>query len=735
MRQEATKLKAEVEENFDDIQKSVNSVKNNLSKKKSYKSQITDLNTYLFHEGKNYTSYAFMGSHQVTEKRKKGIRFTTWAPNAINVYVSGDFCNFAIEDEYKMEKITERGIWSIFIEGVEPGTKYKYVIEDKAGNKVFKADPYAVTSEVRPATASIISSKIQYKWNDRSWMTKRKKFKMYDSPINIYEMHLGSWKRNGEDFKTYRELAEELPKYLSEMGYTHVELMPVMEHPLDASWGYQTTGYYSVTSRYGNADDFKYLIDCLHKENIGVILDWVPGHFCKDIHGLYKFDGTSTYEYKDEWKANNAGWGTYNFDLGKPEVKSFLISNAVYWLHEYHIDGLRVDAVSNILYLDYGRQGGEWFPNKYGGNGNLEAIEFLRELNSAVKKEFPTVMMIAEESTAWPKISQSVEYDGLGFDFKWNMGWMNDTLEYMKEDPLYRKYHHGKMTFSMDYNYSEHFILSISHDEVVHGKGSFLNKMWGDYWNKFAQLRLYIAHMIGHPGKKLMFMGTELAEFIEWRFYEGLEWDLVDKYETHSKIQNYVKTINQFYKDHPALWKYDFNPKGYQWIDARNADESIFTFMRKTDNKKETLIFICNYTPLVYYSHRIGVPYLGEYEVIFDTDSIDFGGSGFIHTQRPVVLKEIAATENNNQIDEEIEDCNLEIDRELNKDTDTSKEVEEKLEAEETIKELDVNMDQPLIAEEIPYNDQPYSINIKIPPMAAIVLKVNNISDGSKECR
>ena len=393
---------------------------------------------------------------------------------------------------------------------------------------------------------------------------------------------------------------------------------------------------------------------------------------------------------------------------------------------------LPIYAVSNILYLDYGRQGGEWFPNKYGGNGNLEAIEFLRELNSAVKKEFPTVMMIAEESTAWPKISQPVEYDGLGFDFKWNMGWMNDTLEYMKEDPLYRKYHHGKMTFSMDYNYSEHFILSISHDEVVHGKGSFLNKMWGDYWNKFAQLRLYIAHMIGHPGKKLMFMGTELAEFIEWRFYEGLEWDLVDKYETHKKTQNYIKTINQFYKDHPALWKYDYNQKGYEWIDARNADESIFAFMRKTDNKKETLIFICNYTPMAYYSHRIGVPYLGEYEVVFDTDSIDFGGSGFIHTQRPAVSKEekeIAATENDNQIDDEIKDCNLETNTEVETETGTNNE------AEETIEELDINMDQPLIAEEIPYNDQPYSINIKIPPMAAIVLKVNNISDGSKECR
>ena len=723
MRQEAAKLKAEVEDNFDDIQNSVNSIKNNLNKKKNYKSQITDLNTYLFHEGKNYTSYAFMGSHQVTEKRKKGIRFTTWAPNAINVYVSGDFCNFGIEDEYKMTKITERGIWSVFIEGVEPGTKYKYVIEDKLGNKVYKADPYAVESELRPATASIINGKNQYKWNDRSWMMKRKKFNMYDSPINIYEVHLGSWKRNGENFKNYREIAEELPKYVKEMGYTHVELMPIMEHPLDASWGYQTTGYFSVTSRYGNVDDFKYLIDSLHKENIGIILDWVPGHFCKDIHGLYKFDGTSTYEYKDEWRANNAGWGTYNFDLGKSEVKSFLISNAVYWLHEFHIDGLRVDAVSNILYLDYGRKPGEWIPNKYGGNGNLEAIEFIKELNTIVKKEFPTVMMIAEESTAWPRISQPINMDGLGFDFKWNMGWMNDTLEYMKEDPLYRKYHHGKITFSMDYNYSEHFILSISHDEVVHGKGSFVNKMWGDYWNKFAQLRLYIAHMIGHPGKKLMFMGTELAEFIEWRFYEGLEWDLVDKFEAHRKTQEYVKIANEFYKTHPALWKYDFNEKGYEWIDSHNADESIFTFMRKTDDKKETLIFICNYTPLVYYSHRIGVPYLGEYEVILDTDSTEFGGSGFIHTQRPVTTKveeEIAIEKDNKLISENEEDIK-------------NSENEEKVEIVEEL--VDVNMEQPLRAEEIPCNNQPYSINIKIPPMAAIVLKVNNISDGSKECR
>lgn len=726
MRQEATKQKAEVEDNIESIRNNVNSIKNNSNKKKNHKSQITDLNTYLFHEGKNYTSYAFMGSHQVTEKRKKGIRFTTWAPNAVNVYVSGDFCDFAINEEYKMTKITERGIWSIFIEGVEPGTKYKYVVEDKFGNKIYKADPYAVESELRPATASIINGKSQYKWNDRSWMMKRKKFNMYDSPINIYEIHLGSWKRDGEDFKNYREIAEELPKYVKEMGYTHVELMPIMEHPLDASWGYQTTGYYSVTSRYGNVDDFKYLIDCLHKENIGIILDWVPGHFCKDIHGLYKFDGTSTYEYRDEWQANNAGWGTYNFDLGKSEVKSFLISNAVYWLQEFHIDGLRVDAVSNILYLDYGRQCGEWVPNKYGGNGNLEAIEFIKELNTVVKKEFPTVMMIAEESTAWPKISQPINLDGLGFDFKWNMGWMNDTLEYMKEDPLYRKYHHGKMTFSMDYNYSEHFILSISHDEVVHGKGSFLNKMWGDYWNKFAQLRLYIAHMIGHPGKKLMFMGTELAEFIEWRFYEELEWDLVDKFETHRKIQEYVKIANEFYKSHPALWKYDFDQKGYEWIDSYNADESIFTFMRKTDDPKETLIFICNYTPLVYYSHRIGVPYLGEYEVIFDTDSTEFGGSGFIHTQRPVITN----------VEEEValeEDEKLVLENKEEVENNQNEEDEKNIEDVEIVE--DVNMDEPIIAEEIPFNNQPYSINIKIPPMAAIVLKVNNISNGSKECR
>ena len=719
MRQEVTELKAEI----DEIQDSINSIKNNTAKKKSLKCNITDLNTYLFHEGKNYASYGFMGAHQVIEDNKEGIRFTTWAPNAVNVYVAGDFCNFQIEDQYKMIKITERGLWSIFIEGVEVGTKYKFVIEDRYGNKTYKADPYAFTSELRPATASVIVGKSQYKWNDKNWLAKRKKFDMYENPINIYEVHLGSWKRNGADFPNYREIAEELPKYVSDMGYTHVEIMPLMEHPLDASWGYQTTGYYSITSRYGSIDDFKYLIDKFHKENIGVILDWVPGHFCKDIHGLAMFDGTPTYEYAEGWKANNAGWGTYNFDLGRPEVKSFLISNAIYWLHEFHIDGLRVDAVSNMLYLDYGRNHGEWVPNKYGGNGNLEAIEFLKQLNSTIKEEYPTVMMMAEESTSWPNISHPVEEDGLGFDFKWNMGWMNDTLEYMKEDPLFRKYHHGKITFSMFYNYSEHFILSISHDEVVHGKGSFVNKMWGDHWKKLAQLRLYTAHMIGHPGKKLMFMGTEIAQYLEWRFYEGLEWDVLDRCEDNRKIQNYIKVLNQFYKDNKALWKYDYDPKGYQWINADNYDESLFTFMRKADDDKETLIFICNYTPVPYYSHRVGVPYLGEYEVAFDTDSVEFGGSGFIHTKNPNAQQSSNVGQVSNL--EEISDV---------QESEETKEIKE-IGIKEEIKELDINMEDVLIAEEIPFENQPYSINIKIPPMAAIILKVNNIRNGSKESK
>lgn len=644
-----------------------NNIKNKSQAKKKLKCEITDMNTYLFHEGKNYYSYAFMGAHVVSEKRKKGVRFTTWAPNAKNVYVVGDFSDFNIRDEYKMEKVTSMGLWSLFIPDIKPGVKYKYSIETLQGEHKYKADPYAFSSELRPNTASIVLDKNKYKWNDRSWMMKRRRFNMYENPINIYEVHLGSWKTKNGQYLTYRELADELPKYVSEMGYTHVEIMPIMEYPLDASWGYQIVGYYSVTSRYGSVEDFKYLIDELHKAGIGVILDWVPGHFCKDAHGLYMFDGTPTYEYEEGWKADNKGWGTNNFDLGRPEVKSFLISNAVYWIKEFHIDGIRVDAVSNILYLSYGREPGEWVPNIFGGDGNLEGIQFLKDLNTVVKNEAPTVMMIAEESTSWPKISKSIEDGGLGFDFKWNMGWMHDTLKYIEEDPINRKYHHNKMTFSMMYNYSENFVLPISHDEVVHGKKSLLDKMWGDYWNKFAGLRLYAANMICHPSKKLLFMGSEFGQFIEWREYEELEWKLISEFEMHRKTQQYFKELNMFYKDNKALWEKDHDYNGFQWIDADNSDESIFSFIRRGNKEIDTLIFICNYTPVVQYNFRVGVPYLGDYKESFNTDKIDFGGSGQVNEEK-------------------------------------------------------------LVAEEIPFNNQPYSLMLKVPPMAAIVLKINHIN-------
>lgn len=645
-------------------------IKGNSSKKTTkpkIKCELSDMNIYLFHEGKHYEAYGFMGAHIVSEKRKRGVRFTTWAPNAKSVYVVGDFCNFKAEEKYKMQRISKDGLWSIFIPEIVAGEKYKYVIETKDGKLNYKADPYAFQSEFRPHTASIVADNIKYKWNDRSWMMKRKRFNMYQSPINVYEVHLGSWKRKDNDFMTYREIAEELPKYVANMGYTHVEILPIIEHPLDASWGYQGVGYYSVTSRYGGINDFKYLIDELHKSGIGVILDWVPSHFCKDAHGLYMFDGTPTYEYEEEWKRENKGWGTYNFDLGKPEVNSFLISNLFYWIKEFHIDGIRNDAVSNMLYLSYGRNHGEWEPNEDGGDGNLEAIDFIRTYNKAIHEEYPTVMTIAEESTAWPNVSKPVEDGGLGFNFKWNMGWMHDTLKYVKDDPVYRKYNHNKITFSMAYNYAENFILPISHDEVVHGKGSLVNKMWGDEWNKFSGLRLYIAHMIAHPGKKLLFMGAELGELIEWREYEQLEWELLDESGIHKETHKFFKDINNFYKENRCLWEKDYESDGYEWIDANNSDESIYSFIRRGKKEDDFLIFICNYTPVVRYDFKIGVPVLGNYKETFNTDKKEYGGSGQV-------------------------------------------------------------MDNVIIAEEIPYNNQPYSISIKVPPMAVIALKIENIN-------
>ena len=632
------------------------------SSKEGSKGVISDFDIYLFHQGRNYLSYNFMGAHHKCEKRKWGVRFTTWAPRAQEIYVVGNFCSWKKKEEYKMEKLTEQGLWTVFIPGLEPGEIYKYAVLGADNKFVMKADPYGRRSELRPNTASIIVDNNKYKWNDRKWLNKRLKTDIFKSPLNIYELHLGSWKRNKEgELLTYRELAEELPAYVKEMGYTHVELMPVMEHPLDASWGYQVLGYYALTSRFGTIEDFKYLVDTLHQEDIGVILDWVPGHFCKDLPGLYRFDGSPTYEYQDPVKSENHGWGASNFDLGRPEVKSFLVSNALYWIREFHVDGLRVDAVANMLYLDYeGHK--NWTPNIYGGNENLEAIEFIKELNTAIYKEFPQTIMIAEESTTYPMVTRPVEEGGLGFKFKWNMGWMNDILEYIELDPVYRKFHHNLLTFSMMYAYNENFILPISHDEVVHGKKSLVDKNWGDYWNKFAGMRAVIAYMFTHPGKKTLFMGSDFAQFIEWRFYEELEWKLINQFEMHKKTQHFFKAINEFYKENKALWEQDYDYNGFQWIDADNANQSILLFMRKTENPEDTLIVVINFTPVVYYNYKVGVPFEGKYEEVLNTDDENFGGSGQV-------------------------------------------------------------MGEELIAQPEPWHNQKYHVNIKVPPMAAVILK------------
>lgn len=651
-------------------------LKKEITKKK--KPPLTDYDIYLFHEGKHYECYKFMGAHYKKEGSTNGVRFTTWAPKAKSIKVVGSFNNWSVDEGYDLEKINENGIWSLFVPGIKEDDIYKFAITLNSGKVVLKADPYALVCEKRPDNASKIVKDINYTFSDEEWIEKRSATNIYKSPVNIYEVHLGSWKRNKEgEFLTYRELAEMLPKYVKHMGYTHIELMPIMEHPLDDSWGYQVTGYYAVTSRFGTPQDFKYFVDCCHQEGLGVILDWVPGHFCKDEHGLYRFDGTPTYEYEDQTKAENRGWGAANFDLGKPEVKSFLISNALYWLREFHIDGLRVDAVANMLYLDYGRSQGEWRANKYGSNENIEAIGFLRDLNNAIFKEFSNILIIAEESTSWPMVTKPTDIGGLGFNFKWNMGWMNDMLKYVELDPIYRKNNHKQLTFPMMYNHSENFILPISHDEVVHGKKSLVDKMWGDYWNKFAGLRVFMGYMFTHPGKKTLFMGNEFAQFIEWRNHEELEWKLIDQFDMHRKIQHFFKRLNHLYKAEKALWELDYDKRGFKWIDADNSEQSILVFARNTEEPKDTLVVVCNFTPVVYYDFNIGVPYLGDYEEIFNSDSEEFGGS--------------------NQI-----------------------------------------MDETLFSREEPYHNEKYTLTIKVPPMAVTILKVKNIiqqgtSEGIKE--
>lgn len=603
------------------------------------KDALMDLDLFL--NGKEHSAYNFMGAHFVTENRRKGVRFTTWAPRASKMYIIGDFSNWEIKEEYFMKKINERGIWSLFVPKLEEGIKYKFAVINECGNNtVYKADPYAFKSELRPDTASVLTKIKNFRWGDKRWLNKREKENLDNRPMNIYELHLGSWKTKDGEFMTYEEISGVLPSYIKEMGYTHVEFMPINEHPLDASWGYQGVGYYSVTSRYGDLNGLKILINTLHKNNIGVLLDWVPSHFCKDEHGLFMFDGSPTYEYQAWWKANNEGWGTCNFDLGRPEVKSFLFSNAMYWINEFHIDGLRVDAVSNMLYLDYGRGYGEWEENIYGGNGNLEAISFLKELNTLIKSEGKGAITIAEESTSWEGITKPVEEGGLGFNYKWNMGWMNDTLSYIELDPVYRKYHHNKMNFSMVYNYSEKFILPISHDEVVHGKKSLINKMWGDNWKKYAGLRLYSSFMIGHPGKKLMFMGCEFGQFVEWREWEELQWNVIEEFDIHRKTQEYFKILNHFYLENKSLWELDYEEKDFRWIDADNSEQSVFSFIRNGKNKNEKLIFICNFTPEVYYDFKVGVPELGEYVEVLNSDALEFGGAGNIMGSTIIKAKE-----------------------------------------------------------------------------------------------
>lgn len=583
---------------------------------------------------KKFRTYNIFGSHLKTINGVSGVRFTLWAPNAKYVSVVGDFNNWT-GSLHKMKKIKSSGIWTLFIPNLKCGDIYKYEIITLDNKKFLKSDPYAFYSELRPNTASKIVSLDKYTWHDEEFIFKRSTTPVYDKPLNIYEVHLGSWKRDEnkddeDNFKNYKDIADELVEYVIDMGYTHIEILPVTEHPLDASWGYQSTGYYSVTSRYGTPEDFMYFVDKFHQNNIGVLIDWVPGHFCKDSHGLYRFDGTPLYEYDNPILAENFDWGTANFDLSKKEVRHFLINNALFWFDVYHIDGIRVDAVANMLYLNYGKKEGMSIKNKFGGNENLDAIDFLKTLNKTVFKYFPNVLMIAEDSSCFPYITAPTYLNGVGFNYKWNMGWMNDMLKYMQMDPIYRKYHHNLITFSLMYAFSENFILPLSHDEVVHGKKSLLDKMPGDYWQKFANLRLFYGYMMSHPGKKLLFMGAEIGQFLEWRYTHSLDWTLLD-YPMHKSLNLYFKEINSIYKKEKALWEVDHSYEGFQWIDHQNFEQSIISFMRIGKEKKDFIIVICNFTPVVYHNYKIGVPSFVHYKEIFNSDNEAFGGSNVLN--------------------------------------------------------------------------------------------------------
>lgn len=594
-----------------------------------FNSLISDFDLQLWGEGNHHQAYEFMGAHERNINGVDGTHFVVTAPEATRVSVIGEF-NGWDGRVHRMRKFHDQGIWELFIPHVRSGDYYKYEIKSPVQDPPLKkADPFAFYSELRPGTASIVSNIENYSWNDDEWLKSREKNQGYGQPISIYEMHLGSWRRKvGEEpgFLNYRETADQLVPYLKDLGYTHVELMPIAEHPYDPSWGYQITGYFAPTSRFGTPEDFMYFVDQCHQADIGVILDWVPAHFAKDDHGLRRFDGTGLFEHDDPRKGEHKDWGTCIFNFGRTEVQNFLISNAIYWCEKFHIDGLRVDAVASMLYLDYSRDEGEWVPNKYGGRENIEAIDFLRRFNDSVHHHFPGVITFAEESTSWGGVSRPTETGGLGFDFKWNMGWMNDTLTYIEKDPLYRKYHQDQLTFSLIYAFSEHFTLPFSHDEVVHMKQSMLSKMPGDDWQKFANLRLLYLYMYAHPGKNLLFMGSEFGQWAEWSEARSLDWHLLE-WEKHQGLKLLLKDLNKLNKQEKALHQVDFDWRGFEWIDISDADNSIISFIRRAKDPEDFIIVILNFTPKVHYGYKVGVPHAGEYEILMNSDSEFYGGS------------------------------------------------------------------------------------------------------------
>ena len=602
---------------------------------------ITELDQYLFGQGTHYDIFKKLGAHPIVKGGVEGTHFAVWAPNAYAVNLVGSFNDWN-EEDLPMERLAPLGIYVLFVPGVGVGATYKYMIHASYGRKLFKADPFGNHAEFRPGTASKVADISQITWSDDKWMENRKKFEQDKSPVSIYEVHPGSWRKHQHEegepgYYNYREFAHELAAYMKDMGYTHVELMGIAEHPFDGSWGYQVTGYYAPTSRYGTPEDFAYMIDYLHKNKIGVILDWVPAHFPRDAQGLAEFDGTCLYEYADPRKGEHPDWGTKIFDYAKNEVKNFLIANAIYWVEQFHVDGLRVDAVASMLYLDYGKNDGQWVANQYGGNKNLEAIEFFKHLNSLMVGRYPGIMMIAEESTAWPKVTGKPEDDGLGFTMKWNMGWMHDFLEYMKLDPYFRQYNHNKMTFAMTYAYSEKYVLVLSHDEVVHLKCSMINKMPGLYDDKFANLKAGYSFMFGHPGKKLLFMGQEFAQLQEWSEARELDWYLLSE-DKHQQMQNYVRALLNLYKKNKAMYQADCTPDGFEWINPDDNSRSIFSFMRKSEDGKQNMLFVINFTPVARPDYRVGVPRRKQYKLVLNSDAAEFGGSG---KEQPEVYKAV----------------------------------------------------------------------------------------------